>query len=96
MIYAIIISLVLYGQHQHSFPHGLSIQTKTMIFPKELLIEALFNEYVWLCHDDYDPDVDIAPEDYLTMLKDMTYDQLVEETDTDEIFTLAEYVEAWG
>ena len=67
-----------------------------MIFPKEQLIEALFNEYVWLCHDDYDPDVDIAPEDYLTMLKDMTYDQLVEETDTDEIFTLAEYVEAWG
>ena len=67
-----------------------------MIFPKELLIEALFNEYVWLCHDDYDPDVDIAPEDYLTMLKDMTYDELVEETSTDEIFTLAEYVEAWG
>ena len=67
-----------------------------MIFPKELLIEALFNEYVWLCHDDYDPDVDIAPEVYLTMLKDMTYDELVEETSTDEIFTLAEYVEAWG
>ena len=67
-----------------------------MIFPKEQLIEALFNEYVWLCHDDYDPDVDIAPEDYLTMLKDMTYDQLVEETDTDEHFSLMDYVEAWG
>jgi len=67
-----------------------------MIFPKEQLIEALFNEYVWLCHDDYDPDVDIAPEDYLIMLKDMTYDQLVEETDTDEHFSLMDYVEAWG
>ena len=63
---------------------------------KEQLIEALFNEYVWLCHDDYDPDVDIAPEDYLIMLKDMTYDQLVEETDTDEHFSLMDYVEAWG
>ena len=70
--------------------------TEKMIFPKEQLIEALFNEYVWLCHDDYDPDVDIAPEDYLTMLKDMTYDELVEETDTDEHFSLMDYVEAWG
>jgi len=67
-----------------------------MILTKEQLIEALFNEYVFLCHDDYDPDVDIAPEDYLTMLKDMTYDELVEETDTDEHFTLIEYIEAWG
>ena len=67
-----------------------------MILTKEQLIEALFNEYVFLCHDDYDPDSDIAPEDYLTMLKDMTYDQLVEETDTDENFTLMEYIEAWG
>jgi len=67
-----------------------------MIFPKEALIEALFNEYVWLCHDDYDPDVDIAPEDYLNMLKGMSYDELVEETDTDENFTLMEYIEAWG
>ena len=67
-----------------------------MILTKEQLIEALFNEYVFLCHDDYDPDVDIAPEDYLTMLKDMTYDELVEETDTDENFTLMEYIEAWG
>ena len=67
-----------------------------MIFPKETLIEALYNEYVFLCHDDYDPDVDIAPEDYLVMLKGMSYDELVEETDTDENFTLMEYIEAWG
>jgi len=67
-----------------------------MILTKEQLIEALFNEYVWLCHDDYDPDVDIAPEDYLTMLKDMTYDELVEETCTDETYHLSEFMEAWG
>jgi hypothetical protein len=67
-----------------------------MNFPKELLIEALYNEYVFLCHDDYDPDVDVSPEDYLEGLKEMTYDELVEETQTDEGFTLIEYVEAWG
>jgi hypothetical protein len=63
---------------------------------KEQLIEALYNEYVWYCHDDYDPDVDIAPEDYLTMLNDMTYDELVEETCTDETYHLSEFMEAWG
>ena len=67
-----------------------------MSVSKEQLIDALYNEYVFLCHDDFEIGVDIEPEDYLTMLKDMTYDQLVEETDTDEIFTLVEYVEAWG
>jgi hypothetical protein len=67
-----------------------------MILTKEQLIEALYNEYVFLCHDDFEPGVDIEPEDYLTMLKDMDYDQLVEETDTDENFTLMEYIEAWG
>ena len=63
---------------------------------KEQLIEALYKEYVFLCHDDYDPDVDISPEVYLTMLKDMTYDELVEETCTDEIYHLSEFMEAWG
>ena len=63
---------------------------------KENLIEALYNEYVFLCHDDYDPDVDVSPEDYLEGLKEMTYDELVEETQTDEHFTLIEYLETWG
>lgn len=67
-----------------------------MILTKEQLIEALYNEYVFLCHDDFDPDVDETPEDYLEMLKELTYDELVEETQTDENFTLIEYIEAWG
>ena len=67
-----------------------------MILTKEQLIEALYNEYVFLCHDDFDPDVDPTPEEYLVMLKEMNYDELVEETQTDEEFTLMEYIEAWG
>jgi len=67
-----------------------------MILTKEQLIEALYNEYVFLCHDDFDPDVDPTPEEYLVMLKEMDYDGLVEETQTDEEFTLIEYMEAWG
>ena len=67
-----------------------------MSVSKEQLIDALYHEYVFLCHDDYDPDVDISPEVYLTMLKDMTYDELVEETCTDETYHLSEFMEAWG
>jgi len=67
-----------------------------MSVSKEQLIDALYNEYVWLCHDDFEPGVDIEPEDYLTMLKDMTYDELVEETGTDDTFRIDEFMSAWG
>jgi hypothetical protein len=63
---------------------------------KEQLIDALYNEYVFLCHDDFEIGVDIEPEDYLTMLKDMTYDELVEETGTDDTFHIDEFMSAWG
>ena len=41
----------------------------------EQLIDALYNEYVFLCHDDFDPDVDATPDEYLTGLKQMTTSQ---------------------
>jgi len=62
----------------------------------EQLIDALYNEYVFLCHDDFDPDVDATPDEYLAGLKQMTYDELVEETSTDDTFTLSEFMKAYG
>lgn len=61
----------------------------------EQLIEALYNEYVYLCHDDFDPDVDISPEEYLEGLKEMSYDELVEETQTDDVFSLEEFIQRY-
>ena len=63
---------------------------------KEQLIEALYNEYMFLIHDDFDPDQDATPEEYLDMLKDMSYDELVEETSTDDIFTLDQFMETYS
>ena len=63
---------------------------------KEQLIKALHREYEYLCHDDFDPDNDVTPEEYLEMLKEMSYDELVEETGTDEIFSMDEFMSAWG
>jgi hypothetical protein len=63
-----------------------------MKYSKEQLIEALYCEYVFLCHDDFDPDVDATPEEYLEMLKEMSEDELLEEASSDDI---DEYMEAW-
>ena len=62
---------------------------------KEQLIEALYREYEYLCHDDFDPDEDLTPEEYLEMLRKMSYDELVEEANVDEEYTLEEYLETW-
>jgi len=67
-----------------------------MTISKEQLIDALYNEYLFLCHDDFDPDEDPTPEEYLEMLKEMSYDELVEETQTDDIFTIDEFMRAWA
>ena len=67
-----------------------------MTVSKEQLIDALYNEYLFLCHDDFDPDEDPTPEEYLEMLKEMSYDELIEETGTDEIFSIDEFMSAWS
>ena len=62
----------------------------------EQLIDALYNEYVSLCHDDFDPYVDATPEEYLAGLRELTYDELVEETSTDDKFTLTWFMQTYG
>ena len=67
-----------------------------MTVSKEQLIDALYQEYVFLCHDDFDPDEDQTPEEYLEMIKEMSMEELIEEACVDEEFSLDEYMEAWG
>ena len=67
-----------------------------MAYQKQQLIQALVKEYEYLCHDDFDPDVDPTPEQYLDSIKDLSYDELVEETQTDDIFTLDHFMEAYS
>ena len=58
------------------------------------LIDALVNEWVYLCHDDPEPD-DLTPEEYRNDLEHYTYDELIEETSTDEGFTLDDFMDAY-
>ena len=52
-------------------------------------------EWEYLCHDDYDPD-DPSPEEYRKEIQELTIEQLIEETDTDdEGLTLDDYMERY-
>lgn len=67
-----------------------------MKYTKTQLIDALVAEWEWLCHDDFDPDNDQTPEEYREDLIKMTVEELIEETSTDEHYTLDEYMENYG
>ena len=63
-----------------------------MNYTKEQLINALCNEYDYLTHDDFNPDEDPTPEEYRGRLEYLTVEELVEETNTDEEYTLEEFM----
>ena len=63
-----------------------------MNYTRAQLIDALVAEWEYLCHDDPDPD-DLSPEEYREELIEMSLEELIEETSTDEHYTLDEYME---
>jgi len=67
-----------------------------MNYSEDQLIEALYKEYLHLCHDDFDSDEDMTPEEYLEMLKEFTYEELLEEMSLDEEFTVEDYMSTYG
>jgi hypothetical protein len=66
--------------------------TKDMTHNRSQLITALLNEYKFLCHDDFDPDVDATPDEYLTMLQSLTDDELIAEASDDDV---NEFISTW-
>jgi len=61
-------------------------------FNRSQLISALYHEYQFLCHDDFDPEVDPTPDEYLLMLQHLTDDDLIDESSSDD---LDEYIRHW-
>jgi len=66
-----------------------------MTYTRDQLITALAAEYSFLCHDDFDPDVDMSESDHLEYLNSLTIDQLIDETTTDDEYTLDTYLRDW-
>ena len=67
-----------------------------MNYTKEQLVDALCREYDYLCHDDFNPEVDDTPEEYRLKLECYSLEDLVEETSTGEGYTLDEFMENWN
>ena len=73
----------------------ISLHEVIMNYTKAQLIDALVHEWDYLCHDDYDPE-DPTPEEYRKEMEELTIEQLIEETSTDEIYTLDDFMETHG
>ena len=65
-------------------------------YTREQLIDALCTEYDHLCHDDFNPDIDPTLDEYRENLEKLTIDELIEETSTDEIYSLDEFMSTWS
>ena len=66
-----------------------------MTYTRSQLITALHHEYEFLCHDDFDPDVDPTPDEYLAMLNSLSDAELIDESSTDTELTLDDFITAW-
>ena len=66
-----------------------------MEYTKAQIVDALVREWEYLCHDDPDPE-DLTPEQYRKEIEELTMEQLIEETDTDDdSLTLDDYMERY-
>jgi len=63
-----------------------------MQYTRQQLIDALAAEYAFLCHDNFDPDVDVSSEEHLTYLNRLSIEELIDSTDCDETYTLDEFM----
>jgi len=66
--------------------------TTSITYTRAQLIDALSHEYDYFCHDDFDPNVDMPSSEYRGYLDSLSYDQLIAETDTDDGYTLDEFI----
>ena len=66
-----------------------------MNYTRADIINALCAEWEYLCHDCPEDD-DMTPEEYREELINMSLKELIEETSTDEHFTLEEYMNTYG
>jgi len=64
-------------------------------YTRQQLIDALSAEYDTLCQEDpYDPEdpFDMTVPEYVEYLNSLSIEQLIGETDTDDSYTLDEYM----
>ena len=70
----------------------------TPMFTDDQLRKALLGEYVYLCHDDFDPDNDMTEEQYKEWLSTLSRDELISTIaiDFDDNYTLTDFVQTYS
>ena len=66
-----------------------------MTHSRAQLIDALLHEHQSLSHDDFNDNV-MNDAQYYSFLQSLTLDQLIAETDTDDEFTLDDFMFAYS
>ena len=66
-----------------------------MTYTADQLRSALLREYQSYTHDSYDTDV-MNDAQYRSYLQSLTFEQLIAESDTDDIYTLDEFMHNHG
>ena len=72
------------------------MQTLPTDYSHQQLVDALFREYDNLCHDSTLEEGEFTPAEYLTYLQSLTHAELVDETGTDDEFTLSEFMSTYS
>ncbi len=65
-------------------------------YSHQQLVDALVSEYEWYIHDDYDEVFDNNPDKYRAHIQSMTHSQLINETATDDTYTIQEFMKHYG
>ena len=65
-------------------------------YSHQQLVDALVSEYEWYIHDDYDEAFDNNPDKYRAHIQSMTHSQLINETATDDTYTIQEFMLNWN
>ena len=68
------------------------MQTLATDYSHQQLVDALVADYAFYIHDTYDEEFDNNEDKYKEYLLTLSHSELIKETDTDDSFTLEEYM----
>lgn len=73
-----------------------SVTDTKMTYTRTQLISALQHEYEYLIHDDFDAEHDMTAEQHLEWLRTLPVEELATLTETDDIYTIDEFMHNHG
>lgn len=70
--------------------------TEATTYTREQLIDALVADYAFYIHDTYDEEFDNNEDKFREHIQTLSDSELINETCTDETFTLEEFMKLYG